>query len=439
MRLTHSILGLFLAVSIGAQAQAAQSCRRSFIDEILSEKQVSKKPVKRHAAVPKGLSDFVIKDAYMQWLKWEQTANVKQFQKSQEAIELPIAFVPKNLVTVESSPDALRGFVKTLTNSRDQIAWFKHPWNKHAATPFHDSKAWISTPAYLTASRSLVLADPKFRGLSVKLPTDHPHGPNGEYQPGKADTADDVMVAITHSNHIKNMDKKLGPDEKMVMLPEVLTISEVKTKIGMVVRDLRQMDDGHYYLPALSIPYVGRRIAEHNGQSFEVFWQKHYAELLGESKAKLLLRYGIQMETPNAQNMLIQLDRDMRPTGRLVFRDVSDAVFVKGVAEGLGFETLVKQDIAVDFKPHTYIKPYWSNSSWRFNEAGALSVPDKALSDWGRAHNAAYVHHLAKELGLDPAIFKHAGKNDHDSMPEVYELFQTKKGQALLNRYRPEK
>ena len=75
---------------------------------------------------------------------------------------------------------------------------------------------------------------------------------------------------------------------------------------------------------ALSLPFVGGPIARRHGVDPEGCWGQHFAEPVGRGKARLLARYGLWVETPNPQNLLVQLDRQLFPTGKLVFRDVGD-------------------------------------------------------------------------------------------------------------------
>jgi hypothetical protein len=369
-------------------------------------------------------------DAYMQWLKWEQTANFAIFHKTTDSFALPLTKVSSNEVKIDVDKDVPQNFLKFVEGDGKSITWFKHPHNTSDIVPYLKTPATGSVEAYYTASRSVALGG-AFRGLTIKMGTDRPHGPTGQHQPGKADTADDVRSALLHSAHLKSMDQLLGKDSEFFMLPEIMTVADKNTKVGYVIRDIRDMDTGYYYLPALSIPYVGREIAQINGKSFDEFWGEHYGALLGRAKAKMLLRYGLQMETPNSQNMLIQFDRNMHPTGRIFFRDISDAVFVSVVGRGLGFNKEIEADIKETFDPHTYIKPFWSNSSWRFDEAGALSVSKDVLNKWGELHNRAYQDYLSQELGVSiPGM-----KNHQDDAPEIFNFFASEQGHNLLQAY----
>lgn len=375
----------------------------------------------------------VIEDGYKQWMIWEQTANVPMFLKSQEPIDVPLVEMAADLVTIKTTPDAPPELINQFRTADGNIYWPKHPYNTHEKVPFKDLPADDQLPAYLTSSRSLAL-DGKLRGFTIKLATDHPHGPGGERQVGKIKTNDDIDSALVHTKHMQKVDHVMGADEKVLTLGEVMTMAEKKTGIGMVVRDVRLLNDGNYYLPALSIPYVGREIAALNGVPFDQFFKTYYAELLGEAKARILLRYGLQMLTPNAQNMLIQFDRDMKPTGKIVFRDISDAYLVDAVATGLGYSGQIARDNVVEYPPVEEIKPFWSNSSWRFDEAGTKAVSKATLNSWAAAHNRAYIGYIEKALGLNLDI--RDSLLERDDFPGVYKALASDIGQKKLRMYR---
>ena len=133
-----------------------------------------------------------------------------------------------------------------------------------------------------------------------------------------------------------------------------------------------------------------------------------YAELLGRSKAKLMLRYAAQMGTPNSQNMLIEFDQNMNPTGRLVFRDT---ILIEAVAEGLGESEVLTNDKKIGVENGKSIQPYWSNSAWRFDKAGSLSVSANALSDCRSTHDQAYKAEIENALGVDLSAFQTIDNN----------------------------
>jgi hypothetical protein len=254
-------------------------------------------------------------------------------------------------------------------------------------------------PARFTSSRTLVVTPERGEAaFSVKLPTDHPH-PDFE-QPEKTKLREEAEDAIRMAALIHRVDDALGLDPGLRIVAEAITVLVPGTDYGFVVRDLRPLQDGHFYLPALSIPWVGRQIAKLHGEPFESFWGRHYAESIGRAKAKLLARYGAQYETPNPQNVLVQLDRKLHPTGAIVLRDLGDVnSLMAEVSEG------VNPWGAMQAAP----RPETTNSFWAFDEADALSIEDKVLDDWFVRHDRAYLTTLASFFELPPTALSPQG------------------------------
>jgi hypothetical protein len=133
-----------------------------------------------------------------------------------------------------------------------------------------------------------------------------------------------------------------------------------------MVRDLRLFQDGHYYyLPALSLPFVGRQIARAHGAAFEPFWARWFAGPVGRAKARLLARYGLRYETPKPQNVLVQLRPDLHPTGRILLRDVGDA---ESATDAGACTDVPWSRLSTDLRPET------RNAFRAFGEAGAHTV-----------------------------------------------------------------
>ncbi|MCE3010080.1 MAG: hypothetical protein LW875_05665 [Proteobacteria bacterium] len=371
-------------------------------------------------------------DAYRQWMKWEQTDNLAKYRKSTEAIQIPVSEVSLSQVIIEKSfaaPESLLNFFKSPSGG---MLWPKHPHNTSDTVPFFNEPVVNQRiTAYYTSSRSLAL-DGALRGFTIKLPTDHPHGPLGEYQPSKLETNDDVLPAIRRSEHIMRQDQILNDDPMLKVMPEALTISAAGSRIGAVIRDVRLLDDGHYYLPALSLPFAGRKISLLNNSDFESFWAQHYAAALGEAKARMLLRYGLQMETPNPQNMLIQLNRDLQPTGVIVFRDISDAYVVEAAATGLGLEAHMNRERQILISINDFVMPYVSNSLWRLDQAGPTSLSREGMRLWAKEHNEAYIRQLEIELQLQ--LPRTDGIND--TLSDVYEVLKSPLGQQKFREWR---
>ncbi len=189
------------------------------------------------------------------------------------------------------------------------------------------------TMAALTDSHVSVKTGVMYVGLS-------PQGGTG----GKATLEENSLLACLRSEYVTAMDNARGHqpanDPALVVLREILTVTENLDVPGdgFQVRDLSALRRDHVYVPALSIPYIGAlatgapdlttmapRWANRDTAAWTTFWRDNYAATLGRAKALLLLRYGLQLATPNGQNFLIELRGDLTPTGRLVLRDLGDA------------------------------------------------------------------------------------------------------------------
>lgn len=367
-------------------------------------------------------------DPVKQWLLWEQKSNIEMFRKSQKPIAVPTALVYKDQVNVTFSSFAnadVKNFV--LTSSDQIIRWYNHPYNTDKRVPFSQRSSG-SIQAYFTASRSLSLVSEN-SVYTIKTGTNYPHGPKGEYQPEKAKTQEDILDGIERMKYIRNVEQRIGRDPMLMIAKEVAFVSEKKSGDGYLLRDMSFLKDGHYYLPALSIPYAGREIAHLNGEIPEIFWKKHYGETLGRAKAKLLLRYGLQMETPNSQNMLIQLDKNLRPTGVIVFRDVSDTHLIRSLAMALGEDYQYQKDYEMGVENKSMIKPYWSNSSWRMDEAKELSYSPETLKQWGEAHDNAYKQEVEMTTGIDLSNVK-------DIDWQISSQFADNAGKTRIRNYR---
>lgn len=330
-----------------------------------------------------------VDDPFEQWLRWEERANLVGFRTSTEPVALEVSEIPAERVLVQLASDVPSAFLRCFFRP-GRVLFPKHPLNRDAKVAFSGAPVAERWPARFTSSRTLVV--PPERGepaFSVKLPTDHPH-PDFE-QPEKTHLREEAEDAIRLAALIRRVDAVLGEDPALRLVSEAITVLVPGTDYGFVVRDLRPLQDGSFYLPALSIPWVGRQIAHLHGEPLESFWGRHYAEAVGRAKAKLLVRYGLQYETPNPQNVLIQLDPTLRPTGAIVLRDLGDVnSLMADVAEGENPWGVMRAEP----------KPETPNSFWAFDEADGLSIERAVLDRWFARHDRAYLATVARFFDL---------------------------------------
>jgi hypothetical protein len=323
-------------------------------------------------------------DPVEQWLLWEEQANLIGFRTSTSPVQVDVAAVPRGEVelslTAAAAPELTGRFVRG-----DRVLWAKHPLNRDPSVSWFDAPAVEHWACRFTSSRTLAVTgapgDPLF---SLKLATDHPHP--AFHQPEKTRLREEALGALEWVALLDRVDACLGPLEGVAIVKEVLVVLAAGGESGFLVRDLRLFQDGHHYLPALSLPWVGREIALAHDAPFDEFWGAHYAEPVGRAKARLFARYGLHYETPNPQNILVQLDRGLRPTGRLVFRDLGDA---ECATDALRCSDAPWTVLLQDLRPET------RNSFWAFAEAGERSVAARTLEDWYARHDRAYFAEIA--------------------------------------------
>lgn len=218
------------------------------------------------------------------------------------------------------------------------VRWFVHPLE--AAPPIRSIVAQLATrgvgvvkrvgdyKAHFTASRSLIVfKSPSYEdaiSLKVSLPT--ANGPFGN-------KAIRMKEWNAWSNHNRYLEDALVPGAapELAFQPEPTGVglrtdtSHGSVEDGFLVRSLQALTrDGHYYLPAFALldEKVGREIARRNGSDDPAaFWRKHFLEPFARGAADLRAYTGAQHTSPHSQNLLVELDRDLRPTGKVVLRD----------------------------------------------------------------------------------------------------------------------
>jgi hypothetical protein len=333
-----------------------------------------------------------------QWLRWEERANLVGFRMTIDPVALEVSAIPAERILVQTAPSVPDSVLRRFFRN-GSVYFPKHPLNRDARVAFFAAPVAERWPARFTSSRTVVVTPARGEpAFSVKLPTDHPH-PDFE-QPEKTRLREEAEDAIHTAALIARVDGALGPDPALQIVRESVTVLVPGSEYGFVVRDLRPLQDGRFYLPGLSIPWVGRQIADLHGEPFELFWGRHYAAAVGRAKAMLLARYGLQYATPNPQNVLVCLDASLRPTGAIVLRDLGDA------------DSLM-HEVGEDANPwgpmRAAPKPETPNSFWAFDAADSLSVDAKVLEEWFALHDHAYLTALARFFELPPTALAPSG------------------------------
>ncbi len=323
-----------------------------------------------------------------QWLRWEERANLLGFRVSTRPVDVTVARIPRKDVCVELATPVPLAIVERFVRA-GHVLWPRHPLNRDRGVAFFDAPARETWRARFTSSRTLVIGDAVAGApFSLKLPTDHPHP--DFLQPEKARLRQEVEDALGFARRVARLDRRLGRDPALVIVRDVLGVRVPGTESGFLVRDLGPLVDGSYWLPGLSVPFCGRALARLHGLAFETLWATAYAEAVGRAKAKLLARYGLEYDTPNPQNILVQLDAALRPTGTIALRDLGDAEQI--VDDG--------EDPAVqELRLRRELRPETRNSFWAFDEADECRIERDTLELWCAHHDRAYLDELARAFG----------------------------------------
>jgi hypothetical protein len=285
---------------------------------------------------------------------------------------------------------------------------------------------------------------------------------SGDPGGGKDVLESNALLASMRSDWVEHVEATVGTAPSLIVLRELLTVTYPNnyrgTRDGYQIRDLRPLDTKKIYFPPLSIPFGGQEFVDayntrHKGHEldFETFWREAYAKPLGKAKAELLLRYGMQLTTPNPQNFLLEFDATtLEPTGVVVIRDIGDAKIHSEVIQQIGMDQPVIQyeltnperpgylpaqtnnaDRADDHARHDRLDQYpldtrthWHQYSTFKDKYGGKYLPNTMMTTvrWGRAHYEAYVDHLATRLEHPALRLPIFGKAAYDRLAVTTEI-----------------
>ncbi len=339
--------------------------------------------------------------ALQQWLDWETTPALRGLDPEFKSSQVPITLVNRSLVDVRAV-GALPSEVEKLFLHDSKVLWAKHPYNRRKDVPFFNFPVLQETlTGYHTASRSMVFSfDGKAFG--IKMPTDHPFGPGRAEQANKAYPKDSMLSSMRRAKIIEQVDQKLGADPDLILLRDILTITDKKTGNGIAIRDLRALQDGNLYFPAHLIPVAGEDLAKKNGAGFSEFFKTAWARPLGVIQAKLLIRYGMEYNPINPQNFLIQLDANFKPTGKLACRDLGDIFQVETVSRRIGLGPEVDADISLGLKTFKTAAPAEKSETltWGFNLSGKNLLLPVTRQAWLDAHDEGLTGEIERLLNV---------------------------------------
>lgn len=304
-------------------------------------------PVKREIA-----SDFHIPENAHQLVTWETKANGVS-TRSNEVIRVDHYEIPLKLLQQDIDKTLDPNMKNSLIfekNGEKYVRWVINPedtkWHLEVKA-FLEKNNLDSTPkkffdGYLTASRSMIIVNPENGAtFSLKVSTNK----TGGNWTDKKQTWVDAKQVRNMNNWIGEVMSNMKTDT-LVIMDEPMAMGIEAIDHGMIMRSLNDVPSGeHYYLPGFSALHEaeGARIAKLNGATdIAAFWDKHYNQALARAAAEFFAYTGATYDSPHSQNFLIELDKEMKPTGKIVFRDLGDTYLLEDFAKNTKFAHLTK-------------------------------------------------------------------------------------------------
>ena len=297
-------------------------------------------------------SERHISNNTQQLVNWETRANAIS-KRSNELIRVEHYEIPLRLLEQdfdESLDQATKDSIIFSKNGEKYVRWLINPedtkWHlevveflkknnvDHTAKKFFDG--------YLTASRSMILVNPASGAtFSLKVSTNLTGGKWSD----KKQTWKDARQVRRMNKYVKGTIPKMQT-ASLVIMDEPLAMGIKELDQAMIMRSLNDLpDDNHYYIPAFSIMHEteGVRIAKLNGASDPVkYWDQHLVQPLANAMAEYFSITGAWYDSPHAQNFLVELDNEMKPTGRIVLRDLGDSYLLEDFVKNTNFAWIMK-------------------------------------------------------------------------------------------------
>jgi hypothetical protein len=258
----------------------------------------------------------------------------------------------------------------------------------------HSFKVHYELLGGLTSSRSMIITNPETDvTFSIKVSTNKT---GGRWQ-NKGVNETQVKKALIADNAQEAAQKYINFE----------TLEVQKETMGGVIKDLnqgfiiRELDDSFLkgekiYLPGFSIldENVGKEIAKLNGYDDPVeFLRDAYYKPLGSASAELQARTGLSFNSAHSQQYLIEFDKDMKPTGKIIFRDIADSdawrTFYKG--DNKFFKTWKKKYFSRGIKARSGTLHGMKAPSW---------IDKDVYADLNKSWFDSYAATLSKETGI---------------------------------------
>jgi len=362
-----------------------------------------------------GMGVFTLSQASSSWALDPEVEALVQFEtksnavstRSNELIAIEHFEIPMDQLEQDISsriPQDVRDSLIFERGGKKYVRWLINPedtkWYKEVEK-WLDSKKLSKTrhkhfKAYMTASRSYVIEDPITKAqFTSKVSTDHTGGAWRDKNLPIDDARQIRMVADFVQDELAQ--EKLA-NSIILNEPAMFGIPDINQ--AMLVRTLDGLTDAdHYYLPGFSAVHgrTGELIAKKNGAAnVAQFWNDNYNKPLARALAEFAARFGLTYDSPHSQNFLVELDKDLKPTGKIVLRDFGDTYATSDffVAKGkTDFLAKWDSDNIINKELHMAVGVLHGNEmpDW---------LNDREYIAWGRDFFDEYEKELSKITGV---------------------------------------
>lgn len=309
--------------------------------------------------------------------------------RSNEGVPMPHYEIPLKFLKQQREVNLSNSIYNSLVfekNGERYVRWVINPedtrWHQDVEAFLSKNKLPIVKGSYFTgfqtASRSYIVVDPTNGAeFSIKSSTNIT---GGDWRDKKQEFEDGFDIML-----VSDLLKRIQARESfkyVIIMQEPLTFGIKDIDQSIVVRELAGLSKAkdRFYLPGFSALHeqVGREIASKNGSDNPAqFWKDNYAIPLARAAAELTAKTGIWYDSPHSQNFLIELDSNLRPTGKIVLRDLGDVYLNRPILKALGEEKIlnkfsdtsnIKDHLNIAFGPlHGNNAPSWMSKK-SYNE-----------------------------------------------------------------------
>jgi hypothetical protein len=234
--------------------------------------------------------------------------------------------------------------IRDNNNKVTHYCWFRHPEDNTYHEKIENVLDFFKAPhqlfpmgtGRLTASRTVLITPPNNKPsffLKASIDTSVFHSEK------KMDHEEAIKSfwAAKVAEEVLEFDEKRERANRMLLnviqLSDTAALAIPAVDLGIAVRPLAKFAArGTFLLPGFSVIHetLGQKLAklstadpDHNNPS--KYWIRHYARKTGEAVADILASEGLLLYYPHSQNWLVELNRNLVPTGVVVSRDAGDS------------------------------------------------------------------------------------------------------------------